>query len=182
MLIALTGKLESGKSTLAKEIKKHHDEHAVCTLAFAKALKDMCLDYFNFKWADLYTIDGKKTIHPFWGITAREFMQRLGQGLRDAICPDVWVKLLQSQIMVKKDIYDIIIVDDARMPNELEMIRNLGGITVRVIRPDYESISNGIKNHPSEQDLPDELIDYDVVNDSTPEVLYDRFHLMVPNA
>jgi hypothetical protein len=109
-------------------------------------------------------------------------MQRLGQGLRDAICPDVWVKLLQSQIMVKKDIYDIIIVDDARMPNELEMIRNLGGITVRVIRPDYESISNGIKNHPSEQDLPDELIDYDVVNDSTPEVLYDRFHLMVPNA
>lgn len=181
MLIALTGKLESGKSTLAKEIKKHHDEHAVCTLAFAKALKDMCLDYFNFKWADLYTIDGKKTIHPFWGITAREFMQRLGQGLRDAICPDVWVKLLQSQIMIKKDIYDIIIVDDARMPNELEMIHNLGGIVVRVTRPNHDAVSNGITNHPSEQDLPDELIDYDIVNDGTPDELYERLHLMVSN-
>lgn len=181
MLIAITGKLESGKSTLAKEIKKHHGDHGVCMMAFAKTLKDMCSSYFGFSYTDLYTPEGKIRYNERWGMTTREFMQRLGQGLRDAICSDVWVKLLKGDILVKKDVYDIILVDDCRYPEEINMIHELGGIVVRIVRPDHEAISNGIKNHPSEQDLPDEMIDYELVNDCTPEELYNRFHLMVPS-
>ena len=181
MLIAITGKLESGKSTLAKEIQKHHKEGGVLMMAFAKPLKDMCNTYFGFSYKDLYTPEGKKRYSERWSMTTREFMQRLGQGLREAICPDVWVKLLKTDILIKKDIYNVIIVDDARMPNELEMIHELGGIVIRVIRPDHVAVSNGIKNHPSEQDLPDDLIDYDIVNDGTADDLWNRFHTLVPN-
>lgn len=179
MLIALTGKLESGKSTLAKQIQKHHPEGGVHMMAFAKPLKDICMEFFGFTYNDLYTPEGKKNRNALWNMTTREFMQRLGQGLRDAISPDVWVTLLECRILSKKDIYSIIIVDDARMPNELEMIHKLGGITIRVTRPDHVAISNGIKNHPSEQDLPDDLIDYDLVNDGTPEELYAKLHALV---
>ena len=180
MLLGLTGKLESGKSTLATQIQKHHPEGGVHMLAFAKPLKDMCHSYFGFSFNDLYTPEGKKKYNEIWNMTTREFMQRLGQGLRDAIGADVWVKMLKADILEKKDIYKIIIVDDCRMPNELEMIRSLGGKTIRVTRPGHVAISNGIKNHPSEQDLPDDLIDYDLINDGTPEDLYNRFHLLLP--
>lgn len=181
MLLGLTGKLESGKSTLAKQIMKNYTEGGVYMMAFAKPLKDICHEYFGFTHDDLYTPDGKKKYNEIWEMTTREFMQRLGQGLRDAIGPDVWVKLLERRILEKKDIYSLIIIDDARMPNELEMIRKLGGKTIRVTRPDHVAVSNGIKNHPSEQDLPDELIDIDLINDGTPEQLYERFHLLLPN-
>ena len=181
MLIAFTGKLESGKSTLAKEIKKRHTEGGVHMLAFAKPLKDMCNSYFGFSFEDLYTPEGKKKYNPMWNMTTREFMQRLGQGLRDAIGSDVWVKLLKVSILDKKDIYDLIMVDDARYPEEINMIHELGGVVVRVTRPGHTAVSNGIKNHPSEQDLPDELIDIDLINDGTPEELYERFHALMPN-
>ena len=181
MLLGLTGKLESGKSTLAKQIQLHHKEGGVYMMAFAKPLKDMCQEYFGFTYDDLYTPDGKKNRNALWDMTTREFMQRLGQGLRDAISPDVWVTLMECRVMAKKDIYPLIIIDDARMPNELNMIHRLGGKVIRVTRPGHIAISHGIQNHPSEQDLPDELIDYDLVNDSTPEELYNRFHLLLPN-
>ena len=78
-----------------------------------------------------YTIDGKKTIHPLWGITSREFMQRLGQGLREAIAPDVWVKVLETQILREQEQYGLILIDDVRMPNEVEMVHRLGGIMIQ---------------------------------------------------
>lgn len=180
MLIGITGKLEAGKTTLAKEIQSHHKEGGVHILAFAKPLKDMCNSYFGFTYNDLYTTEGKKKYNELWGMTAREFMQRLGQGLRDAIGPDVWVKLLKCHILKKKDIYNVIIVDDCRYPEELQMIRDLGGITVRVTRPGHEAISGGIKNHPSEQDIPDDMLDYDFVNDGTIEDLWNNFHTLLP--
>ena len=180
MLIGITGKLESGKSTLANMICKKATVESK-RYAFAGALKNMCTDYFGFKWADLYTVEGKKTIHPLWGITSREFMQRLGQGLRDAIAPDVWVKVLETQILREQERYGHILIDDVRMPNEAEMVHRLGGIMIRVIRPNHVAISTGIKNHPSEQDLPDDMIDYDIVNDGTADQLYDVFHTLLPN-
>ena len=179
MIIGLSGKLESGKSTLAKEIQKHHSEGGVLITAFARPLKDMCNSYFGFSHNDLYTTEGKIKYNEFWGMTPREFMQRLGQGLRDAIGKDVWVKLLKNSILEKKDIYKIIIVDDCRYPEELQMIRDLGGITIRIIRPDHVAVSNGIKNHPSEQDIPDEMFDYEFANIGTPEDLYNNFHTLV---
>ena len=178
-LIGITGKLESGKSTLANMICKKSTVESK-KYAFAGALKNMCSDYFGFKWADLYTIDGKKTIHPLWGITSREFMQRLGQGLREAIAPDVWVKVLETQILREQEQYGLILIDDVRMPNEVEMVHRLGGIMIRVIRPDHVSESTGIKNHPSEQDLPDDIIEYDFVNYGTEEDLFNMARFMIP--
>jgi len=178
-IIGITGKLESGKSTLASMICKKSTVESK-KYAFAGALKNMCTDYFGFKWADLYTIEGKKSIHPLWGITTREFMQRLGQGLRDGIAPDVWVKVLETQLLREQETFGLAIIDDVRMPNEVEMVHRLGGIMIRVVRPDHVSESTGIKNHPSEQDLPDDIIEYDLVNYGTKEDLFNTARMMIP--
>lgn len=178
-LIGITGKLESGKSTLASMIIKKATVECR-EYAFAHALKNMCIDYFGFEWNDLYTIEGKKKINPIWGITSREFMQKLGQGLRDGITPDVWVKILETEILSEQEKYGLAIIDDVRMPNEVEMVHRLGGIMVRVTRPDHISESTGIKNHPSEQDLPDDIIDYDIVNYGTKEDLFNTAKNMIP--
>ena len=180
MIIGITGKLEAGKTTLAKEIQSHHKTGGVHILAFAKPLKDMCVNIFGFSYNDVYTTEGKTKYNGDWDMTPRVFMQKLGQGLRDAIGADVWVKLLKKQILEKKDIYDIIIVDDCRYPEELNMIRSLGGITVRVIRPNHVAISGGLKNHPSEQDIPDDMLDYEFVNEGTIEDLWNNFHTLLP--
>lgn len=178
-LIGITGKLESGKSTLASMIVKKATIECK-RYAFASALKNMCTDYFGFKWVDLYTVEGKKTIHPLWGITTREFMQRLGQGLRDGIAPDVWVKVLETQLLREQETFGLAIIDDVRMPNEVEMVHRLGGIMIRVTRPNHISESTGIQNHPSEQDLSDDIIDFDIVNNSTKEDLFDAARKMIP--
>lgn len=178
-LIGITGKLESGKSTLATMIMKRATVECK-KYAFASALKNMCLDYFGFKWCDLYTIDGKKTVHPLWGITSREFMQRLGQGLRDGIAPDVWVKVLETQILREQETFGLAVIDDVRMPNEVEMVHRLGGVMIRVTRPDHVSESTGIENHPSEQDLPDRIIEYDIANIGDKDALFDTVRMLVP--
>lgn len=182
MLIGITGHLEAGKTTLAKEIQNHHPEGGILIMAFARPLKDMCRDYFGFKYEELYTSEGKTKLNPFWDMTPREFMQRLGQGLRDAICPDVWVKLMEQRILEKKNTYPTIIIDDMRMPNEVNLIHKLGGITVRVHRPDHAARYVGIKNHPSEQELPDDIIDYEVANIGTPTDMYQTLKHMVPES
>ena len=180
MIIGLTGHLESGKSTLANSIKEHHTEGGVLIMAFARPLKDMCRDYFGFSYEDLYTSEGKTKLNSFWNITPREFMQRLGQGLRDAICPDVWVKLMEQRILEKKNTYRTIICDDIRHPNEAELIHKLGGVTVRIHRPEHEAKYVGIKNHPSEQELAPEIIDYEVFNTGDPEQMYQALKTLIP--
>lgn len=181
MLIGIAGHLEAGKTTLAKEIQKHQKEGNVSILAFAKPLKSMCAEHFGFSYNELYTTEGKMKLNSYWNMTPREFMQRLGQGLREAICPDVWVKLMEVDVLKKKDIYTHVIIDDCRMPNEVEMIHKLGGVVIRVTRPNHTAKTVGIKNHPSECELPDEIIDYDIVNDRSIEHMYDVFHLLLPN-
>ena len=61
-------------------------------------------------------------------------------------------------------------VTDIRFINEAERVKNLGGRIINIQRPD-KSIK---ENHISEERLDKKYIDYEIINDSSIEVLTER--------
>lgn len=97
-------------------------------------------------------------------ITHRELLQKIGEGLRKSIDPDIWVKLTLQEYYKNKN--KNIIITDVRYKNEADSIKKLNGILIRINR------NEGDDNHQSEIDLdnyPD--FDYTINNDSDIEDL-----------
>lgn len=90
-------------------------------------------------------------------MTYRQFLQEIGtNAMRDNLHSNVWVSALFSDYNTSSRW----IITDTRFHNELEAVKSIGGITIRVVRP-------GVKqdNHSSETDLDDAEFDYTVIND-----------------
>ena len=179
-VIGFAGKLESGKSTASLDAAMFIENHYLLggstrILSFAYPFKKMMMDHFGFTKDQLYTTTGKTQVHPFWNMTVREFMQRFGDGMRKEISYDVWVKVAELKVKEYEERSQVdryvraVIFDDVRMPNEAEMIRRHGGKIIKIIRPDHEAKTVGIQNHVSEKGIPDELVDFLVINDGNME-------------
>lgn len=174
-IIAFTGKMEAGKSTAAAAVmlslgKNYHSE----CFAFAEPMKHIAEEYFYFSQASLYTTDGKTWKNPTWGMTSREFLQKFGQGMRDLIDKDVWVKLMELRIertiddkKIGNTLTNVILIDDLRMENEASMLKDLGATIIKINRDSHVAKSKGLANHPSEQGVPDKYIDFTINNDGT---------------
>lgn len=61
-------------------------------------------------------------------------------------------------------------VSDLRFAEESSWVRQLGGVVVRITRPGVGPINS----HVTEQRLPDNVIDFEIVNDSDIPTLYKR--------
>jgi hypothetical protein len=124
----------------------------------------------------------KQEMNPEWGMTYREFLQKLGtEAMRDGLHTNVWVNALFSDYVpvVKEwdefgnDIlveYPFWCITDMRFPNEMEAVKERGGITIRVSRtgihtPKVEDL------HPSETSLDDVEFNYHIDNSGTIEDL-----------
>lgn len=105
--------------------------------------------------------------------TNREILQKIGEGLREKIHPDIWALSLFNKYYKKvyPDIdqfgnptlcerYPYWIIPDVRMPNEAEKIKELGGILIRVNRD-----TGYVDNHISEVAL-DSCKKFDFVIDN----------------
>ena len=84
---------------------------------------------------------------------------------------NIWVKAVHKQITDewKKNPCQKFVVTDIRFDNELQIIKELGGVTVRVTRPKIENTDT----HSSETQISQFDVDYDLLNDTTIENLYD---------
>lgn len=127
-------------------------------------------------------------VHPDWGITPRTFMQRVGSDMfRNNLHADCWVMLMKQKLMTLiKDCEEntrsepaclftptvtegnllprrVAIISDVRFPNEADMVRNLGGIIIRVNRPSMVT-SGEWKNHESERHISTLNADIDFYN------------------
>lgn len=107
MIIGLTGKKGSGKTTVAKylEFKYEFQEYA-----FADPLKKIAM-IFGFSEQEVYgTQEDKARINPELGISAREFLQKFGTEIcreqLSVIFPTlkmgpsgiIWIKLMRDFI------------------------------------------------------------------------------------
>jgi hypothetical protein len=134
-------------------------------------------------------------------MTYREFLQKLGtEAMRDGLHTNVWVnalfadyKLIPAKYEDLKEGQDILtkewkfpnwIITDLRFPNEMDGVKEKGGITIKVVRPCLECGGTGYHKmscskqyqmeHISEIALDGAKFDYEIINDGTIEDLIEK--------
>jgi hypothetical protein len=181
MLIGLGGKLQSGKDTVFNIIKEFHPEAE--KFYFTKKMKESAAALFgidpelwekykNDELESLLTLElgkGEVVIH----MTIRQFLQRYGtEAHRNIFGEDYWLDDIMPEDFDHSNRF--VVVKDMRMPNEIERIIELSGFTVKVEK-------NGLENsdHPTENEIPDELIDWHLDNNGSREELKNNVKTML---
>ena len=166
-VIILSGKARAGKDTTAIFMKDYYESKGleVVILQYASSFKEYTKKITGW--------DGSDETKP------REFLQMLGTSIiREKIDEEFVIKRMIQDIEVYSYFYDVVIISDARVVKEIEMIRdNFSRVTsINILRPDYESgLSSEQKNHITETEL-DEYNDFDYVlyNDKGLDELKDK--------
>jgi hypothetical protein len=205
MIIALSGRAGSGKDTVGKCIQymTAEDVGLECLKRIRAGLPidgHHNSDFENKKFAGkLKTVasllsgvsvemfedqDFKKLdMEPEWGMTYREFLQKLGtEAMRDGLHTNVWVNALfadykpeyepyfDGRVVVRdynsEPTFPNWLVTDMRFPNEMDAVKEKEGITIRVNRPVHalSQENNAVQLHPSETALDNAEFDYIIEN------------------
>jgi hypothetical protein len=128
LVILISGKAESGKTTAANYLKEAFD---LCGYKVAKMAYG---DYVKFTAKTIYAWDGKKDE------AGRQLLQHWGTEVVRQKQPDFWVDNVIELCELIKDEFDIVIIDDVRFPNEIERWNGrFNYTTLRIERPGHEN-------------------------------------------
>lgn len=165
MIIGIVGLIGSGKGTVADILVEEHDFKKI---SFADALKDGVAAMFGWdrKLLEGDTVESREwreTPNEFWTketgkeITPRLILQLVGtECMRDGFYDGIWVSLVKKKLLTYNQ--ENWVIPDTRFPNEVDMIKSIGGNIWRVKRgedPDWydpyrENNIEPIDVHPSE--------------------------------
>lgn len=171
LTIGISGKMGSGKTTLANDIIKHFFEMPFRYLNFADALRekiwqDFSLERLGFMPHDLVKPNVKE-INLSHDKTVRQALQMIGQAYRD-IDEDYWVSQYQNMFILGWEEGLVTVTSDVRYLNEVKCIEEMDGIVLRLTR----QVNND--QHESETALdnwawkPEQFIDnQDMTEDQT---------------
>lgn len=181
-LICIIGNIGVGKSTVA-EIFKQND---YVELTFADPVKQIGL-ILGFEQQELYgSQEDKLKINDFWGVSGREFMQKFATNLMRNELPNhinmnmdnktIWVRLCQKKIndLLKQN--KKIIVSDGRFIDEINMIKEMGGIIIKIIRNNNYDIHHESESYISKLDA-----DIIIENNGTLDDLHKKIYDIVNN-
>ena len=170
MIIGFAGKKRVGKTTSANYLV---DMYGFDRYAFADPIKEVAKMLFG--WDDSTISEYKEQKCPVWGLTPREFLQWFGTDIMRIDIVKQFTKYKPGgNFWVEKMVNDFknyprfLTIDDVRFQNEIDAIKKLGGIIVKINR-NVESLDE----HASEnQEL--KRIDYVIENTKSIEALYRR--------
>lgn len=174
-IIAFAGRKQSGKTTSAEFVTKLFSNHGDCKIYnFADPLKNLCMDILGLKYRQCYGSDEEKNelVNCFWNnhqLTAREVLQIVGTDMFRTMQQHVWSNATIRRIL--KDQPDIAVIADCRFPNEVDAIKRVGGIVIKLTRNPYNS------SHASEMALDTEQYDqnnFDCIIDNNNLLISDQ--------
>lgn len=142
MIFGISGFIGCGKNTVADQLK---EEFGFVQDSFASSLKDACATLFDWP---RHMIEGdtkesrewREQTDTWWAeklgienFNPRLALQLIGtNSLRNHFNPDLWLLTLANRARKNPDQH--IVISDVRFPNELNFIKNTGGILIRVDR------------------------------------------------
>lgn len=159
MILGVTGLIGSGKDTIADYLCTFH---GFKRLSFAGSLKDAVAAIFGW---DREMLEGttkssrewREQIDEWWSerlqftITPRWILQQWGTEVcRDNFHKDIWVASVENKLRQSQD---NIVITDCRFKNEVEAIKNAGGITCRVergMKPEWYDDAAALNKGPSQ--------------------------------
>lgn len=208
MILGISGLIGSGKGTVADYLVNNYQFKKD---SFAASLKDACA--YIFDWPR-HLLEGDTTDSRKWreetdewwsdklniqSFSPRLALQLIGtESLRDHFDQNIWFLTMQNRI--RKNPNQNIVISDVRFPNEIKLIKDMGGTMIRVRRGDtpvwYEtarlanngnSIAKDIMNktykstHFSEYAWVGTKFDYTVTNDSDLNSLHSQVEEILTN-
>ena len=154
-IFILSGKARSGKDEVADIILNYYKNKNVKKLSYAYYLKQYVKDISNW--------DGTEDDKP------RELLQTIGIDLiKNKIDNKLLINRVIEDIKVYSFFYDIIVITDARLIDEVEDIKDnfKDVITIRINRDMDNNLTNSEKNHITEIGL-DNYNNFDYVIDNS---------------
>lgn len=182
-IIAFSGRKQSGKTTCSEgildywnKIVKPETNGVAKIYNFADTLKqDICINILGMTHEQCYgTDDQKNTITDMiWdekNLTAREVMQFIGTDIFRKMKMNVWADATINRI--KNESPDLAIIADCRFPNEVKVVKESGGLVIRLVRNPFNS------DHSSETAL--DINNFDYSNFDT-VIMNDRMDIDLQN-
>lgn len=200
MLIGVCGFKGSGKDTVGQRLVSTHSfQHD----SFARPVKDALASIMNW---DREMLEGstpesrlwREREDPFWSqvlgrpITPRMALQQFGTDvMRKHFHQEVWVQSMKARLLEYERQGHDVVVTDCRFPNEIALLREMGGTIIRVARgedphwmEDARKANSGswlarwrMKRraiHPSEWAWIGQDFDAQLVNDGDVETLWGK--------
>lgn len=203
MIISLSGNMGVGKDTMADYMVA---KYGYVKLSMADPFKRIAKEVYEFSdeqlWGPSEARNMDDTRYPRADgtyLSARIVTQLLGNELSRLAYPETWIVYMKRvvqkiqngyfydekkgayEVEGKKSAYTGIIVSSCRFRNEIESIKEMGGITVRITRPALQTekfLTTGIANHKTETEqlsIPDDFFDFVL---ESPEGI-DAFHASI---
>jgi len=158
MIIGISGKAGSGKDTVYNMMEEMYaSKKIMMNVKFAKALKDKAggllevdpemFESQEFKASKIPTSEEEMTYRDFLLLFGTEVMRRVD--------PNYWVNIAMKDAELFEQYAYTPVFTDVRFPNELQAIKDVGGIILRV-----DMVGNEGVDHISDSALDDAQFDY----------------------
>ncbi len=161
-LFILSGKSGSGKDTTYSIIEKFYKDKKVIGISFAYYIKDYAKRVSNW--------DGSEETKP------RELLQNIGIELvKEKIDDRLFIRRVLEDIEIFSYFYDIIVVTDARLVEEVEELKKKypNSISIRLKRDVQNKLSQEEKKHLTEVGL-DNYDNFDYVIENNDNLLKEK--------
>lgn len=160
-ILAFAGRKQSGKTSACEFVQKifaQMTQQNSSLYNFADPLKKMCIEIFGLTYDQCYGSDEHKNelVNCLWPdtqqqMTARHVMQYIGTDIFRKMQHNVWADATIRKIQDEN--LPLSLIADCRFPNEVEAIKNAGGLVIKLNRNLYDS------DHASEKALDANIYD-----------------------
>lgn len=164
-IFILSGRARSGKGKVSKIIENFYSNSKTITVSFGHYIKDYAKKVSDW--------DGKEETKP------RDLLQQLGIELvKNKIDDKLFIWRIIEDIEIFSYFYDIIIVNDARLIDEIETLKNKydKAISIRIKRDNFDNGLTQIqKQHLTEVNLNNyDKFDYVIYNNEDEKALKEK--------